>query len=183
MSVEPVAADDVPPGPRTRSERTADSRLLILDAAVECLVSAGYAGASTLAVLLHPAWDMGVICRPGSDCPQVRTGGRPLVLVARNTAAGSARATAAVNALAGQGVRVAVLAVVSDGLPDPVPAAYRFRLLTPRVGAMARIPFVPLLRAADDPALVVLPRKVRRALAEIRAEALGMAGWAFPGTL
>ena len=98
-------------------------------------------------------------------------------------AAGSARATAAVNALAGQGVRVAVLAVVSDGLPDPVPAAYRFRLLAPRVGAMARIPFVPLLRAADDPALVGLPRKVRRALAEIRAEALGMAGWAFPGTL
>lgn len=143
----------------------------------------GGAGASTLAVLLHPAWDMGVICRPGSDCPQVRTGGRPLVLVARNTAAGSARATAAVNALAGQGVRVAVLAVVSDGLPDPVPAAYRFRLLAPRVGAMVRIPFVPLLRAADDPALVGLPRKVRRALAEIRAEALGMAGWAFPGTL
>lgn len=37
-------------GPRTRSERTADSRLLILDAAVACLVEEGYAGASTLAV-------------------------------------------------------------------------------------------------------------------------------------
>ena len=36
--------------PRTRSERTADSRLLILDAAVACLVEDGYAGASTLAV-------------------------------------------------------------------------------------------------------------------------------------
>src|SRR3954451_9972163 len=36
--------------PRTRSERTAGSRLLILDAAVACLVEAGYAGASTLAV-------------------------------------------------------------------------------------------------------------------------------------
>ena len=36
--------------PRTRSERTADSRLLILDAAVACLVEEGYAGASTLAV-------------------------------------------------------------------------------------------------------------------------------------
>ena len=46
-----------------------------------------------------------------------------------------------------------------------------------------RYRFVPLLRAADDPALVGLPRRVRRALAEIRAEALGMAGWAFPGTL
>jgi AcrR family transcriptional regulator len=36
--------------PRTRSERTADSRLLILEAAVACLVEDGYAGASTLAV-------------------------------------------------------------------------------------------------------------------------------------
>jgi AcrR family transcriptional regulator len=36
--------------PRSRSARTADSRLLILDAAVDCLVEEGYAGASTLAV-------------------------------------------------------------------------------------------------------------------------------------
>lgn len=35
---------------RSRSERSADSRALILDAAVACLVSEGYAGASTLAV-------------------------------------------------------------------------------------------------------------------------------------
>ena len=46
MTAEPVA----PGGPRSRSERTADSRLLILDAAVACLVEDGYAGASTLAV-------------------------------------------------------------------------------------------------------------------------------------
>ena len=46
MTAEPLAA----PGPRSRSERTADSRLLILDAAVACLVAEGYAGASTLAV-------------------------------------------------------------------------------------------------------------------------------------
>src|SRR3954470_9140347 len=37
-------------GSRTRSKRSADSRLLILDAAVACLVEDGYAGASTLAV-------------------------------------------------------------------------------------------------------------------------------------
>lgn len=36
--------------PRTREERTADSRALILDAAVACLVEQGYAGASTLAI-------------------------------------------------------------------------------------------------------------------------------------
>ena len=37
-------------GSRSRSERSAGSRLLILDAAVACLVEDGYAGASTLAV-------------------------------------------------------------------------------------------------------------------------------------
>jgi AcrR family transcriptional regulator len=47
-----VTADAVPVDgpPRTRSARTADSRALILDAAVACLVESGYAGASTLAV-------------------------------------------------------------------------------------------------------------------------------------
>jgi AcrR family transcriptional regulator len=45
-----TAVAGAPDGPRSRSERTADSRLLILDAAVACLVADGYAGASTLAV-------------------------------------------------------------------------------------------------------------------------------------
>lgn len=45
-----MAVLDQPVGPRSRSSRTADSRLLILDAAVACLVEDGYAGASTLAV-------------------------------------------------------------------------------------------------------------------------------------
>jgi AcrR family transcriptional regulator len=50
MIAEPVAQGGSPPGPRSRSDRTAGSRLLILDAAVTCLVEDGYAGASTLAV-------------------------------------------------------------------------------------------------------------------------------------
>src|SRR3954471_854829 len=37
-------------GSPARSKRSADSRSLILDAAVACLVEDGYAGASTLAV-------------------------------------------------------------------------------------------------------------------------------------
>jgi AcrR family transcriptional regulator len=49
MTAESVPRDPGP-GPRSRSARTADSRLLILDAAVACLVEEGYAGASTLAV-------------------------------------------------------------------------------------------------------------------------------------
>lgn len=37
-------------GSRSRQERTADSRALILDAAVDCLVQYGYSGASTLVI-------------------------------------------------------------------------------------------------------------------------------------
>ena len=49
MTSSPVPLDSVR-APRSRSARSADSRSLILDAAVDCLVEEGYAGASTLAV-------------------------------------------------------------------------------------------------------------------------------------
>jgi len=45
-----VAVTRTETAPRRREERTADSRALILDAAVDCLVELGYAGASTLAI-------------------------------------------------------------------------------------------------------------------------------------
>jgi len=62
-----------------------------------------------------------------------------------------------------------VLAIVSDGWPEPPAATARFRLLEPQVGAIVRIPFVPGLRLADDPATVALPRRALRALDQIRA--------------
>src|SRR3569833_1105686 len=43
-------ADPSPPDGGARARRSADSRALILEAAVGCLVEEGYAGASTLAV-------------------------------------------------------------------------------------------------------------------------------------
>jgi hypothetical protein len=127
----------------------------------------GGAGVSTLAALLRPAWDMGVIRgrRPGGP---VRSGGRPVVLVARNTVAAAGRAVAATTAITRQGSQVAVLVVVSDGLPEPAEARYRFRVLEGHVGAVVRMPFVPALRAAGSPLQVDLPRRVLRALAEIR---------------
>jgi hypothetical protein len=84
----------------------------------------------------------------------------------------AARATAAVNIITGQGGSIAVLAIVSDGLPEPMAAAYRFQVLAARVGAIVRVPFIASLRLAEDPAQTDLPRKACRSIAAIRAEAL-----------
>jgi hypothetical protein len=133
----------------------------------------GGAGATTLAILLRPSWDIGAVRRPAPGRPAIRpTWGRPLVLVSRNTAVAAARAIAAANAIKWQSERIAVLAVVSDGLPEPAAAAYRFQVLAARVGAVVRVPFIVSLRTADDPAQVDLPRNARRAIADIRAKAL-----------
>lgn len=127
----------------------------------------GGAGVSTLAALLSPAFDMGAIrgLRPSA---RLRAGGRPVVLAARNTVAAAGRAVAATTAITRQGTQVAVLVVVSDGLPEPAEATYRFRVLEGHVGAVVRMPFVPALRAAGSPLQVNLPRRALKALAEIR---------------
>ena len=127
----------------------------------------GGAGTSALAVLLAPAWDMGVISGPAAG--GLRPGGRPVVLAARNTVAAAGRAVTAVSAITRAGAWVAVLVVVSDGLPEPAEARYRFRVLEGRVGAVVRMPFVPAFRVTADPSHVDLPRRARQALAEIRA--------------
>lgn len=128
----------------------------------------GGAGTSTLAALLRPAWDMGVIRRQPPGC-ELRPGGRPVVLVSCGTVAAAGSAVTATTAITGTGARVAVLVVVGDGLPEPAEAGYRFRVLESRVGAVVRMPFVPAFRAASNPLEVSLPRRVRRALDEIRA--------------
>ncbi len=127
----------------------------------------GGAGTSALAALLAPAWDMGVISGPAAG--GLRPGGRPVVLAARNTVAAAGRAVAAVSVVTRAGAWVAVLVVVSDGLPEPAEARYRFRVLEGRVGAVVRMPFVPAFRVTADPSQVDLPRRARQALAEIRA--------------
>lgn len=131
----------------------------------------GGAGTTTLAILLRPSLDMGAIWRPAWDRPSIRPGGRPLVLVSRNTAAAAARAIVAVNTIAWQGERIAALAIVSDGLPEPTAATYRFQVLAARVGAVVRVPFIASLRAGGDPARVDLPRSARRSIADIRTKA------------
>ena len=130
----------------------------------------GGAGTTTLATWLTPAWDM-FSMRPAPDQRYLKAiaAGRPLLVACRNTAWSASRATAAVAAVTGMGGRVAALAVVSDGWPEPRTATARFRLLEPQVGAVIRVPFVPGLRLADNPADVPLSRSARRALDQIRA--------------
>ena len=95
--------------------------------------------------------------------------GRPLILTCRCTAWSARAATIAVASVTRAGGRVAVLAVVSDGWPEPPAATARFRLLEPQIAAVVRVPFVPGLRLADDAATVALPRRALRALDQIRA--------------
>ena len=80
----------------------------------------GGAGTSTLAVWLQPAWDMGAM-RPEPDPPYpAKVGhGRALIIACRATAWSAGQATKAVAAVNRQGGQVAVLAVVSDGWPEP----------------------------------------------------------------
>ena len=132
----------------------------------------GGAGTSTLAIWLQPAWDMGAM-RPEPDppYPAAVARGRALVVACRNTTWSARPATRALVAVARHGGQAAVLVVVSDGWPEPATATRRFALLESQVRAVIRVPFIPALRLADDPAEVPLPRRARHALAQIQAAA------------
>ena len=130
----------------------------------------GGAGTSTLAIWLQPAWDMNARgIEPDPPYPAAVAHGRPLLVACRNSAWSARQATAAVAAVSRQGGHVAVVAVVSDGWPEPAAATARFRLLEAQADAVIRVPFVPGLRLADSPSGVPLPRRVRWALGQIRA--------------
>lgn len=165
------------PGPASQPKKAGPPHPGGAVPAVEIVLAAahGGAGATTLAALLQPAWDVGAPRDRGRGIPPLVTGGRPIVLVARNTTPAAGAAIATVNAITRPGGRVAVLAVVSDGLPEPAEARYRFRLLEARVGGVVRVPFVPAFRAVGHPAAVELPRRARKALAEIRELTTGPA--------
>jgi hypothetical protein len=129
----------------------------------------GGAGTTTLANWLQPAWDMGAMrSEPNPPYPDAVARGRALLVACRNTASAARQATTAVAAVTRRGGHVTVLVVVSDGWPEPATATSRFRLLHTQTAAVIRIPFVPGLRLADDPADVPLPRQARRALDQIR---------------
>jgi hypothetical protein len=130
----------------------------------------GGAGTSTLVTWLHPACDMGSM-RPGLTprYPAWVANGRSAIVACGTTAYAARAATAAVTAVSRAGAVACVLAVISDGWPEPAVATSRFRLLEPQLAVVVRVPFVPALRLADLPAAVPLPRQARRAVEQIRA--------------
>ncbi|GAA1574344.1 hypothetical protein GCM10009678_66310 [Actinomadura kijaniata] len=134
----------------------------------------GGAGASTLAATLGPsARDLGTI-HPGLAV----TANEPLILAARGTVAAARHATDAVRVLHENGVSVAVLAVIGDGLPEPQDATARFVLLEGLVGGVVRVPFLTALRLVDDPTRAVLSPRAQRALNQILALAAEQASHA-----
>jgi hypothetical protein len=153
---------DTPPEP----DRCHGAKLLVWGAH-------GGAGTTTLTIWLgRLACDMGSM-RPGMypRYPAKTANGRPLVVVCGPTARNALAATIAVKAVTMSWSRVRVLAIVGDGWPEPPTATIRFHLLEPQCDAIIRVPFVPGMRLADDPAAVPLPRQARRAVNEIRAAA------------
>ena len=133
----------------------------------------GGAGTSTLAALL-PGRDMGAL-RTEADYryPAPVCGTGATVVACRCTTWSAIKASAAIRALSRAGGGVSVLAVVSDGWPEPDIATAWFRLLSAQAGAVIRVPFVPWLRLCNDAApahlQARLPRSARTALARIRA--------------
>ena len=129
----------------------------------------GGAGVSTLTALLRPARDMGAL-RTEADYryPPPNPDGNPVLVACRCTTWSAIKASAAVSALTKAGGQVSVLAVVSDGWPEPPIATAWFRLLSAQVGIVIRVPFMPWLRLCNDPAMTKLPRAARHAIASIR---------------
>ena len=130
----------------------------------------GGAGTTTLAALLSPARDMGAL-RSAADYryTALNPESGPVGVACRCTTWSALKASAAITALTRNGGRVNVLIVVSDGWPEPPIATAWFRLLSAQVGAVVRVPFVPVLRLCNDPDLARLPRAARQALNQIRA--------------
>ena len=129
----------------------------------------GGAGTSTLATLLHPARDMGALRTPADHrYPAPHPDTSPVLVACRCTTWSALKASAAITSLTRNGGQVTVLAVVSDGWPEPPVATAWFRLLSAQVGTVVRVPFVPWLRLCNDPALARLPRAARQALTRIR---------------
>jgi hypothetical protein len=130
----------------------------------------GGAGVSTLAALLQPAFDVGVVRDWSAFANPQR---HPLAVVTGWTVSAAGQAVAQVAGAVRAGMPPRVLIVVADGWPEPKAARVRFRLLETQVGQVVRVPFVRGWRYADRPDPATVPRPVLRALEEVRAAVYG----------
>jgi len=127
----------------------------------------GGAGTSTLAALLN-AQDLGC-CDDGKLPPALSNGvAGALILACRPTTLSATWATESVRELTRHQIPVEVLVICGDGWPETRVATARYRLLSAQVGAVTRMPFVPVIRGYSHPEDVRLPRGARNALATIR---------------
>jgi hypothetical protein len=125
---------------------------------------------STLAALLQPAFDVGVV-RDWSAFGNPQQ--HPLGVVTGWTVSAAGQAVAQVAAAVRAGMPPRVLIAVEDGWPQPKAARVRFRLLETQVGRVVHIPFVRAWRYVDQPDPAAVPRPVLRALDEVRAAVYG----------
>lgn len=142
-----------------------DSSLTPVTTVTPVIAAHGGAGATTLCRWLgYYAQDWGM-----SVPPQLEGG--PLMVVAKGTAHGTARAAELVRYLQTlPNCGRIVLAVVGDGLgPQPVAARARVRALTPHVSAVVSVPHVGRWRYEDDPLTLPAPAAYLQALTELRA--------------
>lgn len=125
----------------------------------------GGAGATTVTKLLAPA---------AVDTARhvVTPDDRPLLVVARLTAAGTKAAGETVRAALAAGHYRPLIVAVADGpWPEPNPARARLAMLDKdTIRGIVRIPYVPAWRYVDDPLTdkVPMPRRVQQALAQIQ---------------
>ncbi|WP_131784468.1 hypothetical protein [Protofrankia symbiont of Coriaria ruscifolia] len=129
----------------------------------------GGAGATTVAVLLHPAIDIALV----TDWPRYAANpgfaGRPLVLVARGTVQAAALAGRMIAAARAAQVHPAGLVVVADGpLPEPRGVTQRLRLLAAHT-PVHRLPYVTRWRYVPDPLHGEVPAPLAAAVAATRS--------------
>lgn len=121
----------------------------------------GGAGASTVAALLEIALGAGSAAEPTAAAAVLASRRRTLLVVARANAYGLMQAASRLPEVAHH--RPVLVLVADAPAGDPVAVRFRLRALDPLVSGVARVPFLPWLRAADHASDLADSPKLRRA--------------------
>ena len=133
----------------------------------------GGAGSTTLCRLLDPEGTGRVVTyRQGTVAPA----GHYPVLVVRTTATGLRSAAWMLQAWRPDVQRPALITVADVPFRPPLAVRYRVRVISGQVTKVIHMPYLPVLRGATDPLLVVEQRSVAAAVAHLRGELKSLAG-------